>query len=212
MTERLLEQMVKWNVICREDEEIYRFGLEGVLLKSLHYMSYLLLALLFRQAAPFLLFFAAFLLLRKNAGGYHAKTRGCCYLISCATVICVLTAMQMVSKWEDAGSIMGGLTLAADMVVCMAAPVENENRLLDEEEKKYFRKRSLGLLAAVNVFFWPLNILEEKTWASALMLAVVCEAMLLILGKLQNGRDEFETGQEQEIRNECKESKECKEL
>lgn len=188
MTDRLLEQMVKWNIIRSEDEEIYRFGLEGLLLKSVHYMSYLLLAILFRQTVSFLLFFTAFLLLRKNAGGYHAKTRIRCYLISCATVIGVLTVTQMISKWEDAAAMAAGFILAADMIVCMAAPVENKNRLLDREEKKYFRKRSLGSLVGINALFWLLNTLGKKIFASALMLAVVCEALLLLLGKLQNGK------------------------
>lgn len=199
MTDRLLEQMVKWNIIRSEDEEIYRFGLEGLLLKSVHYMSYLFIAVLFREMVPFLLFFTAFLLLRKNAGGYHAKTRRRCYIISCATVICVLTAIQMISKWTNAANIAVGLILTADMIVCMEAPVENKNRLLDEEEKKFFRKRCLGLLAAVNVFFWLLNMLGKKTCALAIMLAVVCEAMLLLLGKMQNEKNDSEIGQEQDI-------------
>lgn len=190
MTDRLLEQMVKWDIIRSEDKEIYRFGLEGLLLKSVHYMSYLFIAVLFREMVSFLLFFTAFLLLRKNAGGYHAKTRRCCYIISCATVICVLTAIQMISKWTNAAIIAVGLILAADMIVCMEAPVVNKNRLLDEEEKKYFRKRCLGLLAVVNVFFWLLNMLGKKTCVLAIMLAVVCEAMLLLLGKIRNEKNE----------------------
>ncbi len=199
MTDRLLEQMIKWNIIRSEDEEIYRFGLEGLLLKSVHYMSYLFIAFLFREMISFLLFFTAFLLLRKNAGGYHAKTRRRCYIISCATVICVLTAMQMISKWTNAAIIAVGLILTADLIICMEAPVDNKNRLLDEEEKKYFRKRCLGLLAVVNVFFWLLNMLGKKTVALAIMLAVVCEAMLLLLGKMQNEKNDSEIGQEQDI-------------
>ena len=206
MTDRLLKQMVEWEIIRSEDEEIYRFGLEGLLLKAVHYMSYLLMAVLSRQTASFLIFFAAFLLLRRNGGGYHARTRTRCYLLSCAAVICALVVMRMISQWTGGAVMMAGLVLAADMVFCMAAPAENGNRPLDEEEKKYFRKRCLGWVAVINVCFWLADILGKKTCASALMLAAVCEAMLLLLGKLQNGKKKLEIEQEQEIRNGCKKS------
>ena len=87
MTDRILNQLIKLNIIDSEDEEIYRFGLEGIFLKLIHYLSYFLIAALLREWVRFLLFFSAFLLLRKNAGGYHAKTKGGCYVSSCLTVL-----------------------------------------------------------------------------------------------------------------------------
>ena len=186
MTDRLLKQMVAWDIIRSEDEEIYRFGLEGILLKSVHYASYLLIAFLFREVVSFLLFFMAFLLLRKSAGGYHAGTRSRCYIISCATVTFVLTVMKMISTWESTAITAVGLILAADLIICITAPVENRNRLLDEEERFYFRKRCLRLLAVINVLFWWLIVLEKSIYTLAIALAVICEAVLLLLGKKQD--------------------------
>ena len=37
MTDRILSQLIKLNMIDSEDEEIYRFGLEGLSLKLIHY-------------------------------------------------------------------------------------------------------------------------------------------------------------------------------
>ena len=199
MTDRLLKQMIKWDIIRSEDEEIYRYGLEGLILKLMHYTSYLIIAVLFREMLAFLFFFFAFLLLRKNAGGYHAKTRVHCYIFSCATVLCVLTIMKTIPEWGSTTILTAGLILLSDLIICITAPMENENRPLDEEEKNCFRKRCLGVLAVENIFFWLLNTLGKDTFALAIALAVICEAILLLLGKIRKGNNEIETKQGQDI-------------
>lgn len=192
MTDRILSQLIKLNIIDSEDEEIYRFGLEGILLKLIHYFSYFLIAVLFREWVRFFIFFSAFLFLRKNAGGYHAKTKGGCYVSSCLTVLCVIIGIKAAAYCQYAVPAAGILVLFADTAVFALAPRGNRNRMLDQEETAAFRRRSYGFLIAENMLAILLLAAGLKEYAFPVMLAVICEAVLLLLEKMREGSNEVE--------------------
>lgn len=192
MTDRILSQLIKLNIIDSEDEDIYRFGLEGISLKLVHYLSYFLIATLLREWMRFLIFFSAFLLLRKNAGGYHAKTKGGCYVSSCLTVLCVIVCIKASAYWQYAAPAVGIIMLLADAAVFALAPRGNRNRVFDREETAAFRKRSYGFLTAENMLVILLWVTGVKEYVFPVMLAVICEAVLLLLEKMREGSNEVE--------------------
>ena len=134
MTDRWLDQMLKWQIINKDEEDIYRFGLEGMKMKAFHYTTYLIIAVLAGELWNFLMFFAAFSALRKNAGGYHAETSKRCYLFSCLTV----GGFVLITKTIPIGGGMcTGLltvTVISDMILWRLSTTGNRNRELDEEE------------------------------------------------------------------------------
>lgn len=186
MADMLLAQMIKFNIIEKEEEEIYRFGLESLLLKLIHYSTYLLIAVFFREVIPFLVFFVAFLLLRKNAGGYHAKTKWACYVRSCLVVIGTVIGIKWGRTWSNAEFICVALVIIGDIVIYRIAPLGNRKRELDEEEIRYFRRRTRVFLAIENVFFIAFNIVGMREYVLAIVIAVICEGILLLLEEIKN--------------------------
>ncbi len=184
MTDRILNQMLRLHIIDSEEVEIYRFGLEGLLLKIVHYISYLLIAVFGGEVLQFLLFFAAFLILRKSAGGYHAKTKTGCYLVSCLTVAAEVISIKFIPTWKYAAETGLILMIAADSIIIRIAPLGNRNRDLDEEEVRYFRKRTLMILAVENLIIFLLVITGQIYWAISVLLAVLCQMVLLISEKI----------------------------
>ena len=183
MTDKLLNHMIKRNIINEEDVEIYRFGLEALKLKMFHYVSYLLIAIFCDGVAEFLLFFIAFVLLRKSAGGYHAKTKGGCYVLSCLTVILAIAIMKNITM-ENTTLVVGVLLLIiADIVIFRLAPLGNRNRELEYEEEKYFRKKTILLLILENISVLLLIWVNKEQHALSFVLAIVCQAILLLLQK-----------------------------
>lgn len=184
MTDKVLEQLITFEIINRKDMEVYRFGLEVLFLKCFHYISYLVIAFLGGEIICFLLFFVAFSLLRKNAGGYHSETRRGCYIISCLTVVLVV----ILPKWVElkGAMIIGAIVLliASDMLIIGLAPLGNKNRELDNEEKKYFRKKSVFILVLENILLILLLIMNINEFALPIVAAVVCQAVLLMIQKL----------------------------
>lgn len=188
MTDRILDQMLKLHIIEEEEEEIYRFGLEGLMLKLLHYTSYLLIAAFSHALVQFLVFFTAFLLLRKSAGGYHAKTRMGCYIGSCLTVAVVILCMKAFSAWNDSmpiDIIFDAFMMPAAVMIWWTAPLGNRNRDLDASEIKYFRKKTLIFLAGEISSVVLLTVIKQEEYAAAIVLALICQALLLIIEKIR---------------------------
>lgn len=183
MTDKILSQLIKFQIINREDEEIYRFGLEALFLKGFHYISYLLIAFLCSELPKFIIFFAAFFLIRKNAGGYHARTKAGCYAVSCLVVFSVIMFLKYMLLREILYKGMIILFVVANGVILWLAPIGNKNRELDNEEKRYFRKRSIVILGIENILVLFFCGIQKNTYAAPIMIALICSAFLLILTK-----------------------------
>lgn len=185
MTDRILEQLIKLNIIDSENEEIYRFGLEGLSLKLIHYTSYFVIAFFAQEMTRFLIFFASFLILRKSAGGYHTRTRGSCYISSCIIVFCMVICIKMIADWhfiEPSGCI---LLLLSDICIYGFAPLGNRNREYDTEEILLFRKRTVSLLLLENILLVILQLVGKTNYAIPIVLAIGVEAGLLLIEKIR---------------------------
>lgn len=186
MTDKLIPQMIKWGIISEEDIEIYQFGLDILCLKLFHYISYLLIAIFCGKLVDFLVFFLAFLCLRKNAGGYHSETKWGCYMWSCLTVIAVVLIMKYVTMHNELIIMSSVYLIIADFFIILFAPVENRNRGLDMEERMYFRKRTVLILIAENILILLFFIMLKGQFTLPLILAVACQAILLLLQKIKD--------------------------
>lgn len=187
MTDKILNQLISLHIIHREDVEIYRFGLENLLLKILHYTSYLFIAVLSHEMPGFLVFFSAFLLLRKSSGGYHAKTKFGCYIYSCATVLGAIMCIKFLPAINGIEHVCVILLLLCDIVIWMIALLGNRNRELDKEESLLLKKKIRIYLLIENILVITLIITEHKVFALAMFLAIGCQAMLLLLEKSREG-------------------------
>lgn len=123
--------------------------------------------------------------MRKSAGGYHAKTRLTCYLCSCLTVFGVIMCTKILLKYNYVIMIWLGMTLIAEFIIYMLAPLGNSNRRLDEEEIRYFKRRTGKIMIIENLLLMICVCGESWKYAIPIMIAVVCEGLLLLLEKLR---------------------------
>ena len=160
-------------------------------------LTYLLIAVFLGEVIPFFIFFVSFLILRKNAGGYHAKTKSSCYISSCLTVLGIIVFMKYLREWNNLGLILSFCISLADIAIFIIAPLGNKNRELDEEEVMHFKRRTRLFLIIENIFFIVFTIAEKENYVVtiAIVTAVICEAVLLLLEKIRRENDE--TGMEQ---------------
>lgn len=181
-----VDRLVAHRIINDEDMEIYRFGLESVLLKAIHYVSMLFVGLLLGMLPETILFLITYAAIRAYAGGYHANTRGVCYVLSWVTILSVL----LIARFSPVG-ITGVLAVAFIVlsfpVIFIFAPVENSAKPLDALECTHYKKRaritlmllsSLGLILAF-VLPGPLGLIMAECLA--------LEAVMMLLGMWKNG-------------------------
>lgn len=182
--ERLLEiilfRMKSKRIVNENEENIYRFGLECLLLKVVHYSSYIVIGLILKMVIPMLVSAMVLMPLRRKSGGFHARTRIGCYLFSCAIVVEVCLLNKIVFPlWL---SIV--ILILSNVIVVSFAPVENENRSLDQTERKEFRKQALFILMVADGTVITSGIAEWVIcqWLSS---GVAIAAQLILFGKLQ---------------------------
>lgn len=187
IAERLIGKMIEYNIIDKEDMEIYLFGLNGLLLKLCHYSSYLLIAIFFREVLNFLFFFFAFLLLRKNAGGYHAKTKMGCYIVSCLAIIVAILSIKKFSMIESI-AILYIILFVADIIVFLLAPLGNRNRELDMDEMRLFRKGTITILIMENSLFLVFMQINKEQYAVSISLAIIFQAVILLIEKIRESK------------------------
>lgn len=180
LLESILSRMKSKGLIDEHEEDVYRFGLECLLLKAIHYSSYIVISVMLQMTIPMLMSAVVLMPLRRKSGGFHARTRVECYLFSCTIVfvVCLLNKIVL-PLWLFIVTMF-----LSNVIVVAFAPVENENRLLDQTERKIFRKQTLIVLMMADVAIITSGI---AGWVVCqwLLNGVVIAAQLTLIGKLQ---------------------------
>lgn len=180
LLENILFCMKSRGLVDENEEDVYRFGLECLFLKVVHYLSYVVISIILQMTIPMLVSAMVLMPLRRKSGGFHARTRTGCYLFSCTIVVLVCLLNKIIFPlWISV------LTLVLSNVIEVAfAPVENENRLLDKTERKVFRRQALSILVIEDVAI-IISSIADWTICQCLLKGVVIAAQLTLLGKFQ---------------------------
>lgn len=86
ISSKITEWLIKQQVIQRDDMEIYQYGLFHMIMNLADIISIILISLYFGKIELAVIYLVFFCVLRKYAGGYHAKTIVGCYIITLSTV------------------------------------------------------------------------------------------------------------------------------
>ena len=185
LIDTIMEKLLSDGFVKEDEAEIVRFGLELNIMKLIISAAMLAAAVVFKSAPAALIFMAAYPPLRSCCGGYHAKTRMGCFILSMAVMSTVIAACRFMLP--EASLITGSaITLAGVLLIILFAPVDTPNKPFDETERRVFRRRSLIaaalsiVLAAVLAFFRLYKLM------SAASLAVFFTGIMLVAGIVSN--------------------------
>ena len=162
LSKRMASFFVRRSIIEKNDEEVYEYGLQLLLSTVLNAAIALLLAIVSGTVIPCLFYLSAFVVMRKSAGGFHAKTHfGCCCIL--ITVLCCFIAFIRLAP-TNIYIVVSGLSLIISAVtVLLFAPLEHENKPLSDKDKVRLRKVSIVyiiMISALVILFGVLNLTE----------------------------------------------------
>lgn len=175
---QIIEIMIKKKIISSENRCIYEYGLECLILKFIHYSTYIIIALYLKRLLCLLVFGIIFGALRRNAGGYHAKTKSGCYFFSC-TIVTVSLLLSKVSLIENLTLIIMPIS---NIVIWNYAPIVNGNMDIDIIERPLLKKKIRIILLLINVFLIISYILDFKLLVNLIVQSCLLMASMLILG------------------------------
>lgn len=182
--DKIADQLVEDHTIDAADVEAYKFGIEVTILKVIHYVSYIAIALCLRKLLELVIIFVIFYSFRRNTGGFHAKTRLGCYLFSCAVIFLSLLATNLKLDWW----VLTAVSVLDLVILLILAPVQHSNRKLEAEDIGYFRRRLLFISAIYVAVYIVTTGLEAGYCITLFTIGLTMNTLLTIMGKLQSIR------------------------
>lgn len=146
----LAGMLLRDGIISTDEVEIVEYGLENLGSSLLGMLITLMIGLCFDFLLGSFLLWLLIFPLRKNAGGFHAETKGRCLLFSSAMLLVSIIIFVQI-RWSEIGCLL--VSAFFFVVIFLMAPVENDNKHLDQAEFKVYRKRTRIILFLEGTLF-----------------------------------------------------------
>ncbi|MGI6004934.1 MAG: accessory gene regulator B family protein [Christensenellales bacterium] len=137
--------LIKNNAIDPEDTDIYEYGLFCIVRDIITLSSTLIIAILLDVVPQSVLFYAAFIGLRRTAGGYHATTVLRCFLISMVTWLVALKCIELTQSYHV---LSIGIAAFATVIIWLLAPIEHINNP-HRKERLVLAKRNCRIYISI---------------------------------------------------------------
>lgn len=168
--ESIVDFMEENGSIQKEYRDVYLFALQTIVVYIINIGSGVIIGVFMGELFYCVIFLLAFILLRQEAGGYHAPGWKSCYFLSCGILILTLLWIKAELIYQE--YITGTAAFISGMNVLFFAPLEDKNKPLEELQKKAVRKKARIMVAAemaVGVIF----LFFEKKAAYAVWSSVI---------------------------------------
>ena len=147
MSRKIADFLVREKTIEKEYLEVYVYGIELCLSSIISILLLIFTSIILNRVIEGFLFYIIFCVTRLFCGGYHAKSYAGCKMVFLTALVVVLILNEM--PQEIFSNLWLILWSYYALVVLGFAPVENENKPLEETEKKKYK-----IISILLSFFW----------------------------------------------------------
>ena len=177
---KLAGMLLRDRIISPEEVEIVEYGLENLGRSLLGMSITLLIGYCFGFLRGSFLLWLLIFPLRKNAGGYHAETKGKCLLYSSAILFVSVICFVRI-EWPEIGYTL--VTAFFCAIIFLLAPVENENKRLEQVEYRVYRKRARMVLLLESTLFVIALAFRWEELIAVITIGFFIVGMSLMIGK-----------------------------
>ena len=170
-------------IIEEADGELYLYGIRQGFSFLFNIISTLFLGFLLGMPAESMIFMLFYIPLRCYAGGYHEKTPLRCYILSMVTVAFMLFGLRFVPF-----PVFIAAAVASAALIFRIAPIGTKNKVLSEDERVHFSKKTRTVLFLEIMVVTAAVFLNVKIVVLCACAAMVLSAALLIKGAEANKR------------------------
>lgn len=169
---RIVDAMEENGTIDSEDKEVYLYALNTICVYAINITISVIIGFLMGMLGYCIIFLCAFIILRQDAGGYHAPGWKSCYFLSSVILIAALSWIKMQFFLQLPITVV----MAALSAVCIFiyAPLADENKPLDDTDKKAVRKRAQIIVIIEFLAGLLLATVNEKLAYAILSSVILC--------------------------------------
>lgn len=173
------KRLIQNSIILQEDKVLYEFGVKVLIWHILHISIVVILGLVFDRFFETFFFVILYSILRKYAGGYHAKSEINCLL--CSFIVVIFANIFLDFLLDNDNMISSCLFLIFCGIIWKLAPVDNENRPLSSEERCLYALKCKIVLISLLILYILLLLLIPQ-YSMVIVTTVFIEVCGLVLG------------------------------
>lgn len=174
--------LLRDGVISSEEVEIVEYGLENLGSSLLGMSITLIIGCCFDFLLGSILLWLLIFPLRKNAGGFHAETKGRCLLFSSIMLFVAIICFWQI-RWSEIGYIL--IATFFFIVIFLMAPVENDNKYLEHVEYRVYRKRTRIILLFEGMLLVLASAFNWKELVVVITIVFFIVGISLLAGKIK---------------------------
>lgn len=186
ISESFISTLRKNNIINEDNAEIVKYGFELLILKALFFVICIFIGVIMSEIIESILFAASFTLLRSYAGGYHAKTKAKCFVLSLLTIIVALICCKLAVDFNWIIHVSLIISIISSVIIWIVAPVDTINKRLDELEIKMYKRKTRIVLIIEMCALVVLLLLNLDGIYFSIVLSIIAELFLVITGLISN--------------------------
>lgn len=172
------------NLLREDDVEIMIYYLENILSFIMIMCPIIIISIFSGQVLESAIYLISFFLGRACAGGYHAKNHLTCFLLSVGTYLLFLFFLNIWRQFDQQIVLVWALVIVTNIIIFIFSPADSPNKRFTEKEKKYYRKKSIGLLFVHNILFVLLSQSYINLYSFSLFYGVFQLAVSVMLARL----------------------------
>ena len=178
LSEKLVDAMINIGTIHKEDKELYLYGGHLLIVTLANILTTICIGIFMGMFWESIMFMLTYIPIRIYAGGYHSKTQARCYMVS----IFINGFAMIAIKWI----IWHMLLIVSQIGIVALAPIDDNKKLLTDNEKRIYRRNLYGLLCIINCIILICKVLSCLIIVNCMMVALGIALIMLIVGKFKN--------------------------
>lgn len=184
LAKRMTIALINRQQIDKGDAALYEYGF-FIFLSNLIFLCVVCLAgAACRILLQSVIFFIAFRLIRRYAGGYHASTELRCQFFSTVSIIGSVLIIKLLQQ-NHLILLWIPFVAAGTAVIALFSPLDTPAKPLSDNEHKYYKKKSLLILLFLDIAFAIALVLQWHFIYLPIAVAICLETILITLGKIQ---------------------------
>ena len=181
MLKKVAKKISNWLVVCGEiaieDKKLYEYAAFNLIFTSIPIGLFLLFCIINKLLINGIIIVFTTLIIRRYAGGYHARKPIVC--------VCVSSFMMLsnlyISLYLSNVYIQSSIIIFSTIILWILSPIDSANRRLDEDEKRYSKRIIRRILSFTIGAYIVLLFFSKIQWTCCLCLSVFVSAVLQII-------------------------------
>lgn len=183
MERYLTDLFISKGIVKEDDREIYEYGLKVGAMYVIDFIVAFIIAIILNEIVTFIISLIIIGMLRRNAGGFHAKSASMCFVLSEIYIIgCIITVklLQNSSMLFIDGIFVFSFVFLVETImvrgIVLSKHIDEEN--VGKEHQKYTSRSyvRIGVIFIVAVFSFGLGL---KKLICVIIYAYIGEGLLI---------------------------------